>query len=463
LLERVVAIGRAPLGPSAEAIWGLLELAKRRRAVGDLAGAHRALAEGLAIGDAGVILPQLRDLAQAALAAEAGGDAGARRVAADAFETLRARAPEDPQLWRTLLDIYVRANDRDRLARLVTETLEQLSDPRARNEVRICFASFLHDRDPDDGAAVDLLRDIVLDDPDHEEANARLADVYERRHEDALLVEILDRRRRALADRGDLEGLGRTVVKLASLTSAERPDEALEVLRWALERLPGHTALVEALLALISADASDARLRAVEAVLATQPRQDEVRVAREARYRAAEMWEPLAHVLIEAAEHETLPKQAAARLRDAAGIHRHHLFDFPSAAELLRKARAHDPQDVELVRDLTRLLVELGEPQKALAETLVACRTPDLPTAIRSSLLRFRADMLIEYGKRDAAIPVLLEALPGSSGEAKKEIQSAIDRLRAENGKPASAPPAPPPKPAEDPLEITVVSETTQH
>jgi tetratricopeptide (TPR) repeat protein len=217
-------------------------------------------------------------------------------------------------------------------------------------------------------------------------------------------------------------------------------------------------------------------LRAVEAVLAQQPRQDEVRAAREARYRAAEMWEPLAHLLVESAEHEKAPPKAAARLREAAGIHRTHLFDFPIAAELLRKARALDPQDVELVRDLTRLLVELGEPQKALAETLVACRTPDLPAPVRSRLLRFRAEMLVEHGKRDAAIPVLLEALAGATGDAKKEIQATIERLRAEGGgKPAAArpePPAPPPTPPstppaakgeEDLLEITLIADTTQH
>ena len=56
LLERVVAIGRAQPGAAAEATWGLLELAKRRRAVGDLAGAHRALAEALEIGDAAAVL-----------------------------------------------------------------------------------------------------------------------------------------------------------------------------------------------------------------------------------------------------------------------------------------------------------------------------------------------------------------------------------------------------------------------
>jgi tetratricopeptide (TPR) repeat protein len=155
-------------------------------------------------------------------------------------------------------------------------------------------------------------------------------------------------------------------------------------------------------------------------------------------------------------------------LREAAGIHRNHLFDFSTAAELLRKARALNPQDVDLVSDLTYLLVELGEPQKALAETLIACRTPDLPPAARARMLRLRADMLIEHGKREAAIPVLLEALAGSTAEAKKEIQAMVERLRAEGAKAPSAPPPPrapepPPAPDDDLLEVTLVAETTQH
>ena len=36
--------------------------------------------------------------------------------------------------------------------------------------------------------AVDLLRDVVLDDAEHEEANARLANLYERLGEDARLA-----------------------------------------------------------------------------------------------------------------------------------------------------------------------------------------------------------------------------------------------------------------------------------
>ena len=52
------------------------------------------------------------------------------------------------------------------------------------------------------------------------------------------------------------------------------------------------------------------------------------------------MWEPLAHLLVETAEHESAPARAAARLREAAAIHKTQLFDFAGAVELLRKATA---------------------------------------------------------------------------------------------------------------------------
>jgi len=84
-------------------------------------------------------------------------------------------------------------------------------------------------------------------------------------------------------------------------------------------------------------------------------------------------------------------------------------------------------------------------------------------------MLRFRADMLIEHGRREAAVPVLLESLAGASTEEKREIQATLDRVRPEPTKAAAGRPergAPPPLPAasddEELLEVTVVGETTQ-
>ena len=228
------------------------------------------------------------------------------------------------------------------------------------------------------------------------------------------------------------------------------------MLRWALERLPGDPALVEAVLALLAPGAGDARVQAVEALLATQPGQDEMRAAREARYRAAEMWEPLADLLLDAAEHEVAPTRAAARLREAAGIHKAHLFDFATAAELLRKARALDPHDVDLVADLTRLLVELGEPQKALAETLVACRTPDLPPdgARPPAALPGRHAHRARQARRGH-----LGAAGGAGrfvAEAKKEILAKVERLRAGAAPTAASAPRPSRRPAPPPTTTRI-------
>jgi tetratricopeptide (TPR) repeat protein len=149
------------------------------------------------------------------------------------------------------------------------------------------------------------------------------------------------------------------------------------------------------------------------------------------------MWEPLGHLLAEAAKQEKAPQQAAARLREAAGIFKNKLFDFNHSVELLKKARALDPTDVEVVRELAASLVDLGEPQKALAEMLTACRAPGLPREVRAKLLRLRAQMLIDNGQRDAAISVLLEALAYSTAESKQEILAQVDQLRTAATTPA--------------------------
>jgi tetratricopeptide (TPR) repeat protein len=308
---------------------------------------------------------------------------------------------------------------------------------------------------------VETLRDVLLDEPDHEEAATRLADLYERTGEDGLLAELLDQRRHTLAERGDREGVRAVALKLARLLTTDRPDEAVEVLGWALERAPGDSELVAAVLGLLPDEANDPRARAVEAVLASQPRQEEVRAAREARYRAAEMWEPLAHLLVEAAATETSPKQAAARMREAAGIYKARLFDFSNAVELLRKVRALDPTDVDVVRELATSLVDLGEPQKALSEMLTACRAPGLPRDVRAKLLRLRAEMLIEHGQRDAAISVLLEALAYSSADAKQDILAMVDKLRT--AATAATATAAPTAIVEENTDQTILPERTQH
>jgi tetratricopeptide (TPR) repeat protein len=458
LLARVIELGRATPGAGAEATWGLLERAKRRRAAGDLGGAHAFLAEALEVGDAAAILPLLRDLA--AEAAKGTSDASLA-LSARIYETLRARTPADPQLWGTLLDIYTRMGDREALGRVVGETLQQLAEPQARNQVRMRFVQFLRSRDGDDATAVETLRDVLLDEPDHEEAATRLADLYERTGEEGLLAELLDHRRHTLAERGDREGVRAVALKLARLLTSDRPDEAVEVLGWALKQAPGDSELVAAVLGLLPDDVNDPRARAVETVLAAQPRQEQVRAAREERYRAGEMWEPLAHLLVEAAATETSPKQAAARLREAAGIYKGRLFDFSNAVELLRKVRALDPTDVEVVRELAASLVDLGEPQKALSEMLTACRAPGLPRDVRAKLLRLRAEMLIEHGQRDAAISVLLEALAYSTADAKQEILAMVDKLRAAAAAGAAVPTA---TPVEENTDRTAAApERSQH
>ena len=99
------------------------------------------------------------------------------------------------------------------------------------------FARFLLERAADYCAAVDLLRDVVLDDAEHEEANARLAYLYERLGEDARLAEILDRRDTFSLNAATWRAW-RARLNWSRSSTRERPDEAVEVLGWALDPTP---------------------------------------------------------------------------------------------------------------------------------------------------------------------------------------------------------------------------------
>jgi tetratricopeptide (TPR) repeat protein len=429
LLGRLIGVGRGRSGANGAvpgAAWGLTERSRRLRARGELAGAERALVEALEVGDAAVVLPLLRDLA-----AEAMGTGGDVAVAVRVYETLRARMPGDDRIWETLFDLYARTDDRPALARLVQGALEQLVSPAARNGVRMRYVRYLLDRDPADHTAVDVLRDVLLDEGDHDEAAARLTEVYERQGEEGLLVELLDHRRQRLVERADAAGARAAAVKVAQLLAAEQADRAVEVLAEALAQQPGESSLVEALLALLPTDAADPRLQRIDEVLGAQPDQSAMRAAREAGYRTAELWEPLADLLVEQAEHESVTQEAAANLREAASIHTTRLFDLPTAVELLRRARELDPYDVDLVRELVGLLVDLGETRRAQAEAFAASRSPNLPRDVRARLLALRAELLSASGQRDAAIAVLLEATGYAGPELKKELFAMVERLRS--------------------------------
>jgi tetratricopeptide (TPR) repeat protein len=230
---------------STDAVWGLIELGKRRRARGDLEGAHGYFAQALEHTDPERVEPHLRQLAEEVRERE--GDSA---LAARIYETLRARVPGNAGLWNDLFDLYSRIDDLTSCDRLARERLDQLLEPEARTEIRMRVVRLRLAKDPADPTALESLRDTLLDDPCYLEAGKLLARHYESAGDMEALVDLRESQLKALEDKHDQIHVGLIGASLArALVSAGMIDRALDAFRRALAVSSGNKPLLEEIFA----------------------------------------------------------------------------------------------------------------------------------------------------------------------------------------------------------------------
>jgi tetratricopeptide (TPR) repeat protein len=175
LLERAVEIATEEQNVP-EARWAMRQLAERRRAQGDTARALEWMQQAAATAEGDELFELNLEVAN--MATEECGEH--LRVAAEAYEKLLEVEPSDKRVWQPLLATYRQLGEEDKLNDLAAQTLDALLEPGDRNLVRMERARFLipdEDRTPD---AVDALRQVLDEEPDHQEAGTLLAELYER-------------------------------------------------------------------------------------------------------------------------------------------------------------------------------------------------------------------------------------------------------------------------------------------
>jgi tetratricopeptide (TPR) repeat protein/chorismate mutase len=464
LLGLAVERGRARAAGLAGLDWALLDLAQLRRNAGDLAGAAIWLEEARGVADPARLLRLLQDLGQRV---QQGGHDPA--LAARIFEQLWEQEPVQRRHFEPLLAAHVARGDAAAVERVARGTIEKLLDPGERNGVRLAWARFLLTRDSTSRAAVDVLRDALLDDPAQREAIGLLADVYERTGDEEGLDDLLSRELAAARERGDQAAVGALTARLGARTARRSPAEARALYRASLALAPDDPALLRALVELPD-DEGDAggrrelleRLLAVEsggtaAALAVEladaweAEGDAARAARAlalgrarapgdpalfsrlgALYRERRDWEPLATLLVEEAERRGASDAAGASslLREAALVEREHLGRPAAAALRLRSARALAPDDRELLRDLVGTLVGLGDRAAAIAEVGAALSRPNAPGPVRVALLRLRADLREQEGDDEGAVADLEEAHGIAGGAIEPPLREALLRWK---------------------------------
>jgi tetratricopeptide (TPR) repeat protein len=477
MLAHAIEIARQSRGGLREGVWAVIDLSRRLRARGDLAGAARVLEDVRDEWANPRLTPLVRETAKAAAASN---DSAA--VAAQLLDHLRVVNPTDREVWEPLLELWARLGNRGALEGLVQDLVAKLMSRGDRSAVRLAWARFLL-ASGDAGENVSAaLRDVLLEEPGHSQALTLLADVYEERGDVGEAVTLLSD---ALSSgEGAASGAGRATLarRLGDLVKKADPAQAKEVYRSALATpLPDATvkrSLQQSLVELLTAEGEAAERAALcEEILLGESGEtaaaqslalfelrlqinddsgaeralclghertpDNAQVFEQLGkfYTQREMWADATALLGQEAgrlsrDSRDLDVGKATRLyRKVAHLQRDKLGDVKAAAQTLRQAVQIDPSDFDLVRELCDSFVEAGDPGLAVAAVGEILATEVTPS-MRIGLLRLRADLSARQHDDEAAVRDLEEALSLGAADASADLAAALSRVA---GRAASA------------------------
>ncbi|HWN68529.1 MAG TPA: hypothetical protein VNM90_12905, partial [Haliangium sp.] len=251
LLGRAVEAARRSDEGMAGAVWALMALAETRIATGDFASARDLINEAAEHAEPEQLDRLILDLAGRARSSD-------RRLAAEMYELLRSRNPSARNVWEPLIEIYRDLGDGDRLQAVVSATLPTLTNPAERNALRMQHAHYFIEKLKRHGDAVQILREVLFDDPDHAEAGALLEEVLRQQGEDEALIDFLWQRFEDAKERRNPETVRNAAMRLGALLDQKNPAEALNVYRSALEVAPESLELVRIVLDRLGGDADPA-------------------------------------------------------------------------------------------------------------------------------------------------------------------------------------------------------------
>ncbi|MCG8419297.1 MAG: hypothetical protein MJE77_15295 [Proteobacteria bacterium] len=445
LLVKAVEAARNSGEGTAGSVWALISLAEYRIESGDIPSARDLIYEIATFAEPDAV----RRLALAA-AARAGQDDKHR--AAELYEFLRQRDPSDPAMWKPLIGLYRELGDSARLQNVIAATLPTLTDPGQRNTLRMQQAQYLIEDLEQNHDAIEILRDVLLDDPDHLEAAAMLEHVLRKEGDEEALVDFLWQRFDEAKSRQNPHTIGDVAMRLGALLDSTGSGSSLAVYRDALAIAPdsrqllravyehldpdedprGRADLLERLIA-VEEPAQTAELasslihiweslddingvqRALELGYRANPGDNELHQRIESFYHEHQKWPELATLMAHDAEYLVENPgdidQAVSRLREAAAVYRDTLSDIAAAASVLGRARELAPHNDSLVAELAACLSAGGDVTGAVEaiSTALAGENPITGTP-RIDLLLLRSDLQSQLGHEDQAIADLEEA-----------------------------------------------------
>lgn len=177
------------------------------------------------------------------------------RLAATIYEELHERDPVDRDAWELLLDVYRRTSDFDKLVALIAEIVGYVDDGAERSKLRLerVRVSMEKLRLSDEDAAAEL-REIVDEDPAQVDGAILLGTILERSGRDEDLVELLGKQLDAAKDRQDADAVSSLSRRLGQLLEGRDRTQARDVYYAALDWDPRAKEILVALEALHEAE-----------------------------------------------------------------------------------------------------------------------------------------------------------------------------------------------------------------
>jgi tetratricopeptide (TPR) repeat protein len=452
LLQRAVEVARENAGGVRDALWAMTLLAALREAQGDMRDAVHWLNEASEVAE-----PEEARAMRLQVAQIAAGPLGDLEAAAGAYENMLRQEPGEPAVWQPLLDVLRRLRDKERLESTLKRTVLEVQDVGLRCELRIEHANLLRDFPDRRGEAIDLLRVVLEDDPNHAQAAEALADLFEEEGRTEDLVELLDRQLEASRERSDAMAGVEFALRLARVHGETNIEASLRTYRETLAWIPGDAQLMRGLLALLDpqADAAeranlieglldmdgidDSLLLALDLIEARDLQQDHDGLERalELAYRVDPResrvlmyYQRLAEGLENEAKIMPPGDEAVGKLFRAAAIQADRLEDPASAAQLLALAQGMRPDDFDILHQLIQTLLQSGQPQVAVdrvSETLDAWAGDNEG---RAKLHHMRADIWAASGEHDSAVHDLEQARLIEGDVVLPDLYEAVTRAR---------------------------------
>ncbi len=441
LLARAVEAARASDQGVAAAVWAVVALAEQYIRLGEFRSARDLFFELASVAPA----ERVTELGLS-IAEPAAQNPDTRDLAAEIYEFLRSADPSARHIWEPLVALYRAMGDVERLQNTISSTLPTLVDPAERNALRMAHATHLIENLDDGEAATEVLRDILLDNPDHLEAAALLEKVLRDSGNQEALADFLWQRFEDAKERRNPDTITDVASRLGTLLDSMESPEALTVYRTALDIAPTsrdllravldhldeyaepreRAGLMERLLAVETPDNAPALAnqlyalwesmedtagmqRALELGHRGNPEDSDIRDRLEAWYRENQLWQPLAEMMTAEAERLEEPEPAVARLREAAEVYKDMLASPREAAELLRKGWELSPDDEALVLELIACL-DAAQLRHEAVDVASQALESGVEVAQRVNLLLWRSHLRMELEAGTQAIEDLEEA-----------------------------------------------------